>query len=121
MQKTVKVENGLEFIKRKKAIRKRKKMITKVVLSLMIFSACIGAGAKITKVVAHAGEAKVEQQLATYEKVDVVVGKGDTLWSIQEKLTPNEDVREMLYLAEKNAGHNFSNVKAGDVVTLFKK
>lgn len=121
MQKTVKVENGLDFIKRQKAKRKRKKMITKVVLSLMIFSACIGIGTKMTKVFVHAGEAKVEKQLASYEKVEVFVNKGDTLWSLQEELTPNADIREMLYLAEKNAGHNISEVKAGDVVTLFKK
>jgi hypothetical protein len=121
MQNTVRVENGLDFIKRKKAIKKRKKMVTKVVLSLMIFSLCIGVGAKLTKVIAHAGEVKVEKQLTNYEKVEVVINKGDTLWSLQEKLTPNADIREMLYLAEKNAGHNFTNVKAGDVVTLFKK
>lgn len=117
---TVVDEKVLDFIKTKKAIKRRKRIITKTSTFLIVFSIFIGVCAKVTSVVASAEKIKVEHKLATYKKVNVLVKKGDTLWSIQEKLTPNEDVREMLYLAEQNAGHKITNVSAGDVVTLFQ-
>lgn len=115
------LENGLAFINKKRAEKKRKMMIKKVIIFSIAIFMCLTASVNLTKVFAHAGEAKIEKQLATYQKVTVVVEKGDTLWSLQQKLTPNDDISQILFLAEKNAGHKLTNIHPGDEVVLLKK
>lgn len=65
----------------------------------------------------------VEEETAKYDKVEILVQQGDTAWSIQQKLTPNEhDLRHPLYLAEElNEGMNVGKLLPGQILVFLKE
>jgi hypothetical protein len=68
-------------------------------------------------------EESLNNDIANYEQVRIVVGKGETAWGIQRELTPNErDIRHPLYLAKLlNPGVNLGDMQAGEIVILLKE
>lgn len=65
---------------------------------------------------------KKESYLSKFEQVDIAVLPGDTAWSIQQRLTPNEDVRKVLYhSANLNGGRSMGSVEAYEVLTFLKE
>ena len=66
-------------------------------------------------------EKGIQKSLQKYEQVEVVVNDGDTAWEIQKRLTPNEDVRIPLYLAEKlNPGVKMGKLYPGQKIIMLK-
>lgn len=60
--------------------------------------------------------------LEQFEEVKIEIMPGDTAWDIQLKLTPSEDVREMLYYAEKENGiKSMGNIQTGKTYVFFKE
>lgn len=102
------------FTKKQKLIRRA------VVFSFLLVLSIFVLGSIFNKLV-EVNNYKVERQLANYTKVEVMVESGDTIWNLVEKVEPNADPREMIYLAEKLAGKSLSNIHPGDVITLLKK
>lgn len=66
-------------------------------------------------------EKTFERMVSKYEQVEVVIHYGDTAWEIQKKLTPNEDLRIPLYLAEELNGKKMGELKPGDRVIFLKE
>lgn len=67
-------------------------------------------------------QAHLEEKLNSFNYVKVYVKKGDTAYELQSKLAPNKDVRELLYYASyMNDDVNFSNIQAGEFITLIKE
>ena len=67
-------------------------------------------------------QAHLKEKLNSFNYVKVYVKKGDTAYELQSKLAPNKDVRELLYYASyMNDGVNFSNIQAGEFITLIKE
>jgi hypothetical protein len=64
----------------------------------------------------------IEEKIAKFDQVEVVVQKGDTAWTIQEKLTPNYgDMRDMLYYVEYvNKRNSIGDIKAGETLIFLK-
>jgi len=52
-------------------------------------------------------------------KVEILIEEGDTAWNIQSELTPNSDIREMLYYGKIENGKSLANIQEGEVITFF--
>lgn len=59
--------------------------------------------------------------LSSFKEVEVRISKGDTSWGIQEKITPNKDIRKILYYAEKINGKNMGDIKPGELIIFLKE
>lgn len=64
-------------------------------------------------------DAGLERLLNNYDSKLVMVKSGDTFWTLQQKLLPNEDVRELKYYAEFLNGKQMGNLKSGEEIYLF--
>lgn len=53
-----------------------------------------------------------------YEQIVITIMPGDRAWIIQERLTPNEDVREVLYYVDKINGKSVANIKPGEKIVF---
>ena len=53
-----------------------------------------------------------------YEEIVITIMKGDRAWNIQSRLTPNEDVREVLYYVELINGKSVSNIQPGEEIVF---
>lgn len=53
-----------------------------------------------------------------YEEVVIIIMEGDRAWNIQSRLTPNEDVREVLYYVELINGKSVSNIQPGEEIVF---
>lgn len=64
----------------------------------------------------------MESELAKYEQVEILIQEGDTAWSIQQRLTPNErDLRHPLYLAKEiNEESDWGNLIPGQRLVFLK-
>lgn len=65
-------------------------------------------------------EEVIQEALEKFEKVEVVVKQGDTAWTLQENLTPEEDVRYMLYLVEILNGKCLGDIMPGEKLIFLK-
>lgn len=66
-------------------------------------------------------EKSFQRSLKKYEQVEIIVDEGDTAWEIQKRLTPNDDVRIPLYLAEKlNPGVKMGELHPGQKIIMLK-
>lgn len=101
--------------------KKTRRAISLTVIILLLGVILTTGSFKLFKIAYKHSQQKVTKQLATYKKIKVVVGKGETVWELQEKLTPNEDIREMLDLATKYNNKSLGVVCEGEVITLLKK
>lgn len=59
--------------------------------------------------------------IAQYDQVEVFVKKGQTAWHIQQKLTPNEDVRKLLYYDSMLNQKSMGDIKAGEKLIFLKE
>lgn len=104
------------------ALPKKTRRAISLTVIILLWGIILTTGSfKLFKIAYNHGQQKVTKQLATYKKIKVVVGKGETVWELQEKLTPNEDIREMLDLATKYNNKSLGVVCEGEVITLLKK
>lgn len=53
-----------------------------------------------------------------YEEIVITIMKGDRAWNIQSRLTPNEDVRDVLYYVELINGKSVSNIQPGEEIVF---
>ena len=91
------------------------------ILMLLALTATTAFAEKIfVEAAASAEISKEEAYVNSFERVNVVIGRGDTAWSIQEKLTPNEDARKVLYHLEKINGKNMSCIVVGETLIFLK-
>lgn len=57
------------------------------------------------------------KEIKKYEQVEVTINRGETAWDIQSKLTPDKDVRDMLFLVEKiNNRFTMENIRSGETI-----
>lgn len=56
-----------------------------------------------------------------FEKTEITVKEGQTSWDIQKTLTPNFDVRKVLYFAESLNDRKMGEVKAGETLIFLKE
>lgn len=63
---------------------------------------------------------ELDKILEKYKPVTVYILKGDTSWSIQRRLTPNEDVRKLLYYLEDINGRSMGDIRPGEVLIFFE-
>lgn len=122
--RTGKALNNPTVVKKRK-IRWKRLFIALAVVSIFLYGAIslvINAFGLGFKWIDSVQERAYMNQMAQYEQVRVVVGYGDTAWDMQKRLTPNEDVREMLSLTSTlNPGVKLGNLQSGDVITMFKE
>lgn len=59
--------------------------------------------------------------LTRYEKVEVIVQAGDTAWTIQNRLSPNSDPRELIFHASNVNDKNMGYINAGETLVFFKE
>lgn len=56
-----------------------------------------------------------------YKEILVTIKEGDEAWEIQKDLTPNEDVRKVLYYASKvNGKENMEQIFVGETLVFFE-
>lgn len=58
--------------------------------------------------------------LDNFDEVVVVIKPGDRAWNIQSSLTPNKDVRELLYYVSTNNDKNIGELIPGEEITFYK-
>lgn len=56
-----------------------------------------------------------------FEKKEIKVKKGDTAWSIQQRLSPSSDIREVLYHVEKINEQTMGKIKNGEKLIFLKE
>lgn len=56
-----------------------------------------------------------------YEEIVVTIKHGDRAWNIQSELTPNEDVRELLYYVTTLNERPVGNLIPGEQITFLKE
>lgn len=56
-----------------------------------------------------------------YEEIVVTIKHGDRAWNIQSELTPNEDVRELLYYVSLVNEKSVGNLIPGEQITFLKE
>lgn len=64
---------------------------------------------------------RAENATLGYQKVQITVKQGDTLWNLQKSITPNGDIEKILYLDSKINDKTLSNIKPGDSIVLLKE
>lgn len=115
------VNDMVKLNRKVKRMSKKEMMIRRSIffsISLVLSIFIIGSVFKLT---VEAGNRKVQERISSYEKVEVLVNKGDTIWDLVQEVEPNEDPREMIDLAEEFAGKSLSVIHPGDVITLLRK
>lgn len=67
-------------------------------------------------------EKYLAKQLEKYDQVEVIIKEGDTAWSIQRQLTPNEaDLRDTLWIVEQiNERNTMGKLIPGEKITFLK-
>lgn len=122
------LNNGVKVIVSGKNRKKKtgwmalpRKVRRNISISVMIIMAiCLLIGG--AKVLTNYREANLQSKLNSFEYVDVYVEKGQTAYELQEELTPNKDVRELLFYASyKNEGRSLGDIQAGEIITLIKE
>ncbi|WCK57664.1 hypothetical protein PP175_26885 (plasmid) [Aneurinibacillus sp. Ricciae_BoGa-3] len=118
-----KYQEQVSYIQQMETKYQKTKMIRRIVIVSLImialFTLCSFAKGLVHKQQAQINTA-YDKELQKFEKVQVVIQNGDTAWSIQSKLTPNEDVRNMLQLDAYINHVNIGGLKMGDVMTFVK-
>lgn len=94
-----------------KKVRQRNAIIVGSILLVLLF---VG----ITKGFISLYNWNTQRIIDSLTFTEVVVSSGDTAFSLQSELTPTEDVREMIFYAEKVSGKNLSDIKVGEKITL---
>lgn len=100
--------------------RRRKKIIKRIILAVIVITIGIAVSSKFVKAAKTVARNQVQAQMSKYQQIKVIVKKGDTIWSLQNNLTPNGNIESLICLAEKYAGHSLGNVQPGETVVLFK-
>lgn len=121
MEKVLVNEITRKDITRKPRLTKKQKFVRRTVAFSILLVVLIFIIGSFFKLAVEAGNKRVEDKLSNYKKVEVMVHEGDTIWNLVQRIEPNEDPREMIYLAEKLAGESFTVIHPGDVITLLKK
>lgn len=106
-------ETGYEYIayrkelkaKRERTARRRRKITAMCSICLMI-SICLISS-------------KILNAKQKFVPIEITVQEGDTVWDLQNRLTPNDDCRRLIFEAEKNAGMSYSQLQIGQVITLY--
>lgn len=57
----------------------------------------------------------------SFKQTKIVIQPGDTSWDIQSKLTPNSNVREILYYVSKINDKKMGEIKPGEILVFLKK
>jgi cell division protein YceG involved in septum cleavage len=64
----------------------------------------------------------IDKKIEKFEKVEVEIHYGQTAWEIQKKLTPHEDVRDVMDLVRYiNKKENLGDLKPGDKIIFLKE
>lgn len=53
-----------------------------------------------------------------YEQIVITIMPGDRAWTIQKRLTPNENVDEVLYYVNQINGKSVANIKPGEEIVF---
>lgn len=110
-------------IERMKKKRRTKKIIRRLLFLAVVVAIAIAISSKAVSFTKKNTKAlsqnELQSDLKKYQKVKVVVQKGDTLWDLQERLTPNGDIEKLLCLDKEILGCS-ANLQPGDTVTLLK-
>lgn len=102
----------------------KKRFIVFVVLMISI-------GIRVTSIAINAMESNIsrtseltEKELSYLEKFDQVeirILEGDTSWNIQRELSPNFDVRKLLYYAGKINDRSMGSIRTGESLIFLKE
>lgn len=64
----------------------------------------------------------IKKRIEKFEKVEVEIHYGQTAWEIQKKLTPHEDVRDVMDLVRYiNKRKSLGDLKPGDKIIFLKE
>lgn len=113
--------NNQENIDKKPVVKKRRlkkkyRVIrAKLILGLVILSMAIPL---YNKVIASVNEPLTVPE--NYEEVVVTILEGDRAWNIQERLTPNEDIREVLHYVNIVNDKSVGTIKPGEQIIFYQ-
>lgn len=102
--------------------RKRKKRIMDFVMLITLFLVLVSGaylGLEHSRLINSIRQDAPAIEEA-YDMVSVTVAPGETAWDIQKRLTPNEDVRELLYYGGKVNEKSMGDIKAGESLIFLK-
>lgn len=108
-------ETGYEYIAYRKELKvKRKKdaIRRRVIIATCSISLMVGI------YVISSNSLNAKQKLTP---IEITVQDGDTVWDLQNKLTPNDDCRRLIFEAEKVSGMSYSQLQIGQVITLYTR
>lgn len=100
--------------------RREKRRLKNVIISVLI-SVFVILGVSAIAYEPKSDEAILAEVLPNYDIVEVYISDGDKAWNIQRKLTPNEDIRYVLWLGELLNGKSMGNISAGETVMFLKE
>lgn len=106
---------------KKVRIANKKKFIGTMTLILLLISCTISIPVQKNKTIGSGFNSKDQEFLKEYEKVKITIKNGQTSWNIQQELTPNSDVRKVLYYCEKINGKSMGNIKEGETLVFLKE
>lgn len=113
-----------EDIAKRKQIRRRRQLQLRRRRSFLVLMLIGVVGFSIISFASNKTKPTIsshEKFLSSYNQVRVTIQKGDTSWNIQNRLTPDEDVREILFnLIKLNGRDNMGNIKPGETVIFLE-
>lgn len=109
MERLILITNISRNLYGKKVVRTLLGIAVLVLLSITMF---------MTLSRAFPTNADDQKKIESMQKIEVQVEYGDTAWNLQSALIEGEDVRYILYLAEKLNGKDLSNLQIGDTIIL---
>lgn len=59
--------------------------------------------------------------LKKFEKVEIIVSPGDTVWEIQRRITPNANMTKIIYCLSEINNKSISDIKPNDIIIFLKE
>ena len=100
---------------RQRRMRRRRAFFSLILIGIISFG-IISFASNLVK----ESNNRLDKILEDYKTVEVYVKKGDTSWSIQSELTPNEDIRELLHYLKVINNKSMGDIRPGEVLIFFE-
>lgn len=104
--------------KLRRTMKKARAILILVGLVLLVSQIFMSIGNSISNHIAVTQSPEEVSVPDKYEEVVITIMEGDRAWNIQSRLTPNEDVREVLYYVELINGKSVSNIQPGEEIVF---
>lgn len=103
--------------KAKRQARRRAMARRRAVASMLgVLTLCFIVVMTVKFVSANVEDVDMSDVLENYDQIEVTICSGDRAWNIQSELTPDEDIREMLYYASILNDKKMGSIMPGETL-----